>query len=273
MKILTFYRYIATLLFAFIFSLSQPVQANAFADTWSTSNESNTDMIDHNLWNDFLQRYIDTDSNNKVRYATVSATDKSQLEDYIQQLSLLNPLEYNKKEQFAYWVNMYNAVTIKVILDHYPVKSIRKIKLDGGLFAIGPWKSKVVTVNGQQLSLDNIEHDILRPIWQDPRIHYAVNCASIGCPKIASLAFTSENTEDLLEKNAREFINSDNGVLLDTNKLVVSKIYQWYSEDFGDNRKSLIAHLLQYAEGERSQALQADPSIKYAYDWNLNGIE
>lgn len=261
---------IRKLIVAGLLFISPLTHANDFAKNWSAENKANSSAIDHAVWNDFLQKYIDTRDNNKVRYGDVAAADRDALKNYLNTLTNINPLNYDKKAQFAYWVNLYNAMTIQIILDHYPVKSIRKIKLDGGLFAIGPWKSKVVTVNGQSLSLDNIEHDILRPIWQDPRIHYAVNCASIGCPKLASVAFTRDNTETLLEQNAKAFINSDNGVRLNNKKIVVSKIYQWYSEDFGDNREGLIAHLLQYADDERAEALQTGASIMYAYDWNLN---
>lgn len=126
------------------------------------------------------------------RYAEVTKEDKTLLNDYLDQLSKLDPREFNRQEQYAYWVNLYNALTVKLILDNYPVASITKL---GGLFSFGPWDEKVFTVAGQTLTLNDIEHRILRPIWKDPRTHYAVNCASLGCPNLQSQAFTAQNTE------------------------------------------------------------------------------
>ena len=109
-------------------------------------------------------------------------------------MSDLTITDYNKKEQLAYWINLYNSLTIKVVLEHYPVKSIKEIKLSG-IFKPGPWKKELVIIEGKKLSLDNIEHDILRPIWKDNRVHYAVNCASIGCPNLQNSAFTAKNSD------------------------------------------------------------------------------
>ena len=127
----------------------------------------------------------------------MSEEDLEILDDYLQMLESVQVTDLNPDEQFAYWINLYNALTIWVILEHYPVESIQDISY--GLLTRGPWKENLATVEGVDLSLDDIEHEILRPVFQDNRIHYAVNCASIGCPNLQSTAFTSNNLEDLLE--------------------------------------------------------------------------
>lgn len=192
----------------------------------------------------------------------MSSSDKTKLKQYISRLEQIDPLDYPKAEQYAYWVNLYNAVTVDLILNAYPIKSITKL---GGLFSFGPWGDDVVAVNGKTLTLNDIEHRILRPIWQDPRTHYAVNCASLGCPNLQSQAFTSDNTEMLLELAAAEYINSDKGVLVNNNQLQLSSIYEWFAVDFG-NQQQLIKHLDKY----RTKPVTYTGKISYDYDWSLN---
>lgn len=230
---------------------------------WDQSNESNSGTISHATWQQFLDNYIVIDGQNHlIRYQTVSSNDRSQLKQYIEQLANTDPRQFSQAEQYAYWVNLYNAITVELILDAYPVKSITKL---GGLFSFGPWGDEVITINGKALTLNDIEHRILRPIWQDPRTHYAVNCASLGCPNLQTQAFTAENTEALLERAAHEFVNSDKGVLVRQNKLQLSSIYDWFIADFG-TQEQLIEHLNQY----RTQPLSNVKNIDYEYDWALN---
>ena len=170
----------------------------------------------------------------------------------------------------VYWINLYNAGTVQLIVDRYPVKSIRNIKL-GGLFSSGPWDAKLYTVEGEALSLNDIEHRILRPIWKDPRIHYVVNCASFSCPNLQGTAFTAENLETLLDQAARSYVNSSRGVALAGGRLTLSSIYDWYASDFGRNEAEVLAHLRQYAGPELNSQLAAyQGRINYTYDWALN---
>ena len=230
---------------------------------WNQSNEANSEQVSHQSWQQFLDSYlVKQGQNTLVRYQAVTKADKSKLNQYIRQLEQVNPLEYSKAEQYAYWVNLYNAVTVDLILDAYPVKSITQL---GGLFSFGPWGDNVVSVNGKSLTLNDIEHRILRPIWQEPRTHYAVNCASLGCPNLQPQAFTADNTETLLEQAASEFVNSDKGVLVKNSKLQLSSIYEWFDVDFG-NREQLIKHLNQY----RTKPVPSAIKISYDYDWSLN---
>ena len=163
-------------------------------------------------------------------------------------------------EQQAYWINLYNALTVQVILDHYPVDSIRDIDISPGFFADGPWGKKLLVVDGEEVSLDDIEHRILRPIWQDLRIHYAVNCASIGCPNLQPEAFTAENADRLMDEGARAYIGHPRGASVDRGKLTVSSIYKWFKADFGGSDVGVIDHLQQFAEPELKAALAGGPA-------------
>ena len=243
-------------------------------DYWLTHDPKSTQSVDHTAWDRFLKTYVVKGNNgvNLVNYGGVSKADRQALNSYIQQLSKTAVARLNRVEQRALWINLYNALTLQVILDHYPVASIRDIDISPGLFASGPWGKKLLRIDGEEVSLDDIEHRILRPIWQDPRVHYAVNCASIGCPNLQPEAFTAENTERLLDKGAREYINHPRGVRIDGGELNVSSIYNWFEADFGGNDQGVIAHLKRYAEPELSKQLDAFRDIgDDSYDWSLNG--
>jgi hypothetical protein len=181
---------------------------------------------------------------------------------------------FNRAEQKAYWINLYNAFTVDLILSRFPVASIRDINISPGLLARGPWGAKLLTVEGEKLSLDDIEHRILRPIWKDNRVHYAVNWASLGCPNLQPVAYTSGNTEALLEQGAREFINHPRGVAIDKGRLQVSSIYIWFQEDFGRDAEDLMEHWQTYANPALAEALEKySGGLAHDYDWRLNGAE
>ena len=120
------------------------------------------------------------------------------MKGYLKNLQSLPISSYNRVEQKAYWINLYNGLTVDLVLSRLPLESIRDVNISPGLFVRGPWGAKLLTVEEERLSLDDIEHRILRPIWKDNRVHYAVNCASLGCPNLQPDAFTSANTEALL---------------------------------------------------------------------------
>jgi hypothetical protein len=197
-------------------------------------------------------------------------TGLPRINQYVATLVSVNPLTLNRKEQYAYWVNLYNAATVQVVLNHDPVKSITRIKKS--FFGFGPWNDKILHVNQQDLSLNDIEHGILRPIYKDPRIHYAVNCASIGCPNLLETAYTAANLETLLEQAASEYINHSRGVYVEGGSLTLSKIYDWFSVDFGGDVSDLIAHLQRYANTDLHHTLETVElnNIRYEYDWTLN---
>jgi hypothetical protein len=228
-----------------------------------------------------LARYVSTDATglNRVDYAswTANRADHDALHVYIATLTAQRPSQMPRAERFVYWVNLYNAVTLDVILENYPVTSIRNLRTKALAFSVGdflgPWKAKLVTVEGVKLSLDDIEHKTLRPQFADPRVHYAVNCASVGCPNLRKSLWRPETLEADLDAAASAFINSDRGLeVRDGGRAIrLSSIYQWFAKDFGD-AKGLRAHLARYATGQRAAALKAGARIAgYQYDWSLNG--
>jgi len=257
---------------SFFSALLQAAPESEVIGFWKPSNESNTASIDHSDWQYILTKYINDQHPSKVNrfdYKGVNKADRKRLQKYLADMQKLDPRKFSKAEQFAYWVNLYNALTVEVILDNYPTPSITK--LGEGLFSFGPWDDEVARIQGQDLTLNNIEHGILRPIWQDNRIHYAVNCASIGCPNLSKEVFTAANTEAQLEKAAKDYINHPRGVRFDGNQLIVSSIFNWYKVDFGDSDNTLLLHLSKYANPElKAQLTRYNGSIEDFYDWDLN---
>jgi len=239
---------------------------------WDSSVESNQSQIEHSSWQDFLTAYVQNDSSksvNLVAYSLVSDEDLLALNQYISALKSIDPRQYSRLEQKAYWINLYNALTVNLILKNYPVSSITKIHQR--FFSFGPWDDEIISIMGQPLSLNDIEHRILRPIYRDPKIHYAVNCASISCPNLAPQAYTRFNLEGLLESGEKEYINHARGVTFEGEQLLVSSIYKWYQEDFGANEREVIEYFSQHAAAELKAKLTVYRSdIEYRYDWSLN---
>lgn len=224
------------------------------------------------FWEQFLQHRVTRSSAgiNLVDYAGATS-EKAGLKQYLNYLQNVPVSRLTRPQQRAFWINLYNAATVAIVLDHYPVASIRDIDISPGLFSDGPWGNKFLTIEGLQLSLDDIEHRILRPIWKDNRLHYALNCASIGCPNLQPRAFTADNSEHLLESAAMEYINHPRGVRLTDGKLQVSRIYEWFQRDFGNNERDVISHLRIYAAPELRNNLDLIEDIAgYDYDWSLN---
>jgi hypothetical protein len=244
---------------------------------WQKHDPSGSQKIDHGAWDRFLREFVVANHPsgiNRVRYQAVTPADVKNLKGYLQALQALPISNYNRAEQKAYWINLYNALTVDIILSRYPVASIRNVNISPGLFSSGPWGAKLFTIEGEKLSLDDIEHRILRPIWRDNRVHYAVNCASLGCPNLQPTAFTAENTEALLEKGAREYINHPRGVVIKNGKLQASSIYVWFQEDFGGSAEKLMEHWQNHAEGKLADALSSySGGLAHDYDWRLNGVE
>jgi hypothetical protein len=211
--------------------------------------------IDHSKWNQILQTFVD--DSGCVDYDNLDKNPEL-LDDY------LNDLEHNGPEQdwsleakMAFWINAYNAYTIKLILNHYPISSIKSITK--------PWDQKFITIDNNTISLNTIEHKILRPM-KDPRIHFAIVCASKSCPSLSTTAYSETNLEKELEHAAKRFINDPEKNHIDNNTIKLSKIFKWFRSDFTENG-SLIDFLNSYS----NSPLTSNIKIKYLeYDWALN---
>jgi len=244
---------------------------------WQKHDPGSTQKIDHGAWDRFLKQFVvapHPSGIHRVRYQAVQPGDLRNLKIYLQAMQAVAISSHNRVEQKAYWINVYNALTVDLILARFPVASIRDINISPGFLSRGPWGAKLFGAEGERLSLDDIEHRILRPIWKDSRVHYAVNCASLGCPNLQPLAFTGENMEALLEKAAREFINHPRGVSIQNGRLQVSSIYVWFQEDFGRDAEDLMEHWQKYADPKLAKALEKySGGLAHDYDWRLNSAE
>lgn len=254
-------------------ALPEPVVLDHY---WQRHDPASTEAIDHRPWQVFLDTYVLTDRRgiNRVDYGAVNEEGKSALKRYLADLQSVPIVDFQRSEQLAYWVNLYNAKTVDIVLDHYPVASIRDIKLGEGWIVIGPWDAEVLRVAGRPMSLNNIEHGILRPIWQDQRLHYVLNCAAVGCPNLGRTAYDGRTIDDAMTTAARAYVNDPRGV--DFNRedgLTLSKIYAWFREDFGANERDILGAIAAFAEPELRIRLEQRRSVDaYGYDWSLNDV-
>ncbi len=211
--------------------------------------------LSHATWDSLLQKHVSTAG--KVDYKGFKA-DRAALQAYCWYLGD-HPVQddWSRAEKMAFWINAYNAFTVKLIVDNYPTRSI--MNFDGGK----TWDVKRIRLGTQKYSLNNLENDILRPQFKDPRIHFAINCAARSCPPLWNRAYTAANLDSTLETRARAFINDARYNTLGAGKAQVSRIFEWYAADFGDLRQ----YLNQYATVRLKQS--AGITFK-EYDWELN---
>jgi|CXWL01.1.fsa_nt_gi hypothetical protein len=231
------------------------------------------------LFTDLLSRYVTAHASgiNRVAYARwkASETDLAALDAAIDAFARQSPSRLGREAAFAYWANLYNALTLKVVIARFPVASIRDIRSEGVLDPrglIGPWRTRLVSVEGRRLSLDALENTVLRPLARDPRVHYSINCASMGCPNLPLAAWNAETLDADLDAAARAFINHPRGVNVQADgTLRVSSIYVWFRSDFGGDDAGVLAHLRRHAAPALAQRLTGQTRISgHAYDWAIN---
>jgi hypothetical protein len=222
----------------------------------------------HQQFDNLLQAHV---ADGMVDYQGFKKDEKI-LDQYLDTLNKTDPEMLPEDQKLAFYINAYNAYTIKLILDNFngdgPPASIKKI----GTFFTSPWKISFANVAGKVYSLDNIEHDIIRKQWNEPRIHFAVNCASRSCPPIISEPYLGSSLDNQLEASTRAFLSDTRMNYLQGETLYISSIFKWYGEDFKDNP---VQFILDHSEGELHEGiaqLGKEVRIKYLdYDWSLNG--
>lgn len=217
--------------------------------------EASTSRPDHSIWEGVLQKYVSEDG--AVNYKKLAKNNR-ELNTYLDELSKHPPMDsWSRDEKLAYWINAYNAFTVKLIIDHYPIKSIRDLH-DGN-----PWDVKWIELGRQTYSLNQIEHDIIRPRYDEPRIHFAVNCAAQSCPPLLNHAWTAVNLESFLEQQTRAFINNERYNTIGTKSLKLSQIFNWYGKDFGDIRS--------FVNSYTDTAVKEGAKISFQeYNWAIN---
>lgn len=224
-----------------------------------------SETVDSGLYGGLLKKYV---HKGVVDYGGFKK-EEARLDEYLKVLEKVNTESLSQKEKFAFYVNAYNAWTIKLILTGYP--GIESIKDLGSLFK-SPWKKKICRIDGKVITLDDIEHNILRPRFKDPRVHFAVNCASKGCPPLLAEPYTGSRLDKQLNHVTGAFINDPKRYRLEGDTLFVSKIFKWFSEDFNND---VIGFFQKYAKEDLKTTLESKREkikVKYLdYDWSLNG--
>lgn len=264
---------IACLLCSLMATSAQASFQKSLWPIWEINNPLSRKVISHDLWQQFLNRRVirNHEGINLVDYPNLKPEDLQLLSQYVTQMASIDIDDYNRDEQLAYWINLYNALTVQLVAGYYPISSVQEINISPGLFSIGPWGATLITVKGVRLSLDEIHNRIIRPIWNDPRTHYAINNATIGAANLQGQAFTGARINEQLNQSAAEYINSMRGVQVIDGQLVVSKIYEWFAEDFGEDAQDIIQHLRQFAGPELLEKLKTIQSIhSYTYNWHIN---
>jgi hypothetical protein len=211
--------------------------------------------VDHSEWNELLQKHVSEEG--LVDYKGFMK-DREKLDDYLSKLSEMKPTDnWSVQEQLAYYINIYNAYTVDLILKNYPVKSIKDLD--------GPWTKEIVTIGDVEISLGGVENSILRKM-NEPRIHFAINCASISCPDLLNEAFTAAKINEQLDKATMAFVNSNKNEII-KNSVKLSSIFDWYKKDFIEDGKTVLDYINKYSAAK----VAPGTSISYKdYNWNLN---
>jgi hypothetical protein len=231
---------------------------------FSLFNLSAQGPVSHDIWNGLLKKHVDAQG--FVNYKGF-IKDSVQFNKYLALLSANHPSDkWSRDEQMAFWINAYNAFTVKLIVDNYPVASIKDIKR-GIPFVNTVWDVKFIKIGDQTYDLNNIEHGILRKNFKDPRIHAAVNCASYSCPKLWGEAFVASKLERQLEESMKAFVNDPLRNRVSADKAELSMIFSWYSGDFKATDASIRNYINRYANTK----LTPKGKISHlSYDWSLN---
>ena len=221
--------------------------------------------VDNSVYAELLKKYV----NEGVLDYQGFKNEEGKLDQYLKVLEKTDSNKLSRNEQFAFYINAYNAWTIKLILSGYP--GVKSIKEFGSIFK-SPWKKKLARIDGDMVTLDHIEHGILRPKYKDPRVHFAINCASKGCPPLRSEPYQGDVLDEQLNEMARAFINNPKHNRLEGEKLYASRIFKWFKEDFNDD---IVGFFQEYAQGDLKKGLDSNREeikVKYlSYDWSLNG--
>lgn len=222
--------------------------------------------VQHGEWDALVKKHVS--KNGMVDYQGF-LKDKKQLQVYLDILSANKPTsKWSKNEKMAFWINAYNAFTVKLILDHYPIKSIKDIKR-GIPFVNSVWDIAFIPMGKEKIDLNYIEHTILRKEFNDPRIHAAINCASFSCPLLRNEAYYASRLDEQLNDAMRRFINDPQRNQLDKSNIKISKIFSWFAGDFKLNGSSIVDYLNKYAK----KRVQPNAKIDFLeYQWELNDV-
>lgn len=239
-----------------------------------TASESSltTDVVDHSLFDEILKQYVDKEG--MVDYVGLKASPEK-LDQYLSILDQTNPALLGDSDRLAFWLNVYNAYTLKLIINNYPIKSIRQAANGPFIPKINtPWEVDLVKVGGKVYDLDHVEHKVIRKEFDDARVHFALVCAAMSCPKLRLESYRGDILDQQLHDQGVDFLNSNNKnrIEKDGTQIRVSKIFKWFKGDFAKDGRTVQQFVAEFYEGELAEALSQNKlKVKYtSYDWSLN---
>ncbi len=238
---------------------------------WDDSEPLSEINVDHTALQEILQAYVISDHPSGISrfdYDRVLDDDKAKLQAYLDYLQLLEPRQLSEAEAKAYWVNLYNAATLNMVIDAYSNGRVTKVQARG--LPTRRWRRTIVTVALQDMSLDDILNGVIRPLYRDPRMHFALFFCTLGGPDMPTEVLNGENNNELLDKFQEKYLMQSRAVRLEDGELVLSEIFQNYDTDFADSESALIRYLQQYVPEPVSEAMNGVYDIRFDYDWALN---
>jgi hypothetical protein len=239
---------------------------------WQKYSNQSKQFVDHNSWAFLLKKYVivTSDNNHLFAYGDFTPEDKERLNIYIYNLSSF-PIEIlSRREQYAYWLNFYNALTVRLILSRYLILSIQDIKFGFPPFTTDAFKEKLIDIRGVAFSLDDIRYKVLLQVFNDPRIHYGLCDAALGSPNIPISPFTGDWVDRMLDGAALDFINHSKGLFIENGALVLSRLFHKYSNEFGRNKVSQLSSIKNYIVPGTLKKIDAKMPVRYQFDWSLN---
>ena len=250
-----------------VLSSANAAQKPKLVGFWNDHEASSRLKPDHSAWQTLLDKYVLVDEEsgvNRFAYDAVTPDDVLSLRSYLFYLQNLDPRQLNKPAQKAFWLNMYNASVTLIVIAQKPRNSIRSVD------SRKVWEKERFNIALQSLSLDTIEHGVLRPLFADERILFALHKASIGGANISKVAFTAENIEQQLDAARQDFLKHSRSIDFRGNSLVLSRMFKWYEDDFGGDVSSVREYLKKHVEPETALKIERARNVRYQYDWNLN---
>ncbi|MEM1226189.1 MAG: DUF547 domain-containing protein [Planctomycetota bacterium] len=243
--------------------------SNIYLGQRTTPSSISMNDVDHGVWSELVSTYVDDQGLVNYRAWLASKRDRGRLTTYLSHLSSAShDVAASRSAKLAFWINAYNAVTVEGILREYPTSSIRNHTAK--LFGYNIWDDLQLYVGGVAHSLNEMEHEILRPMGE-PRIHFAIVCASMGCPRLLNEAYTAENLDKQLQRNAKHFFAQPANFKLSGSNVQVSSILKWFSDDFGTSDPAVLRRIRPWLEPADAAKLRETATLSYlSYDWSIN---
>ena len=238
---------------------------------WNDSEPLGVINVDHAPFEEILQKYVDQGHPSGVsrfNYDGVTDDDAAKLQAYVDYLQLLEPRQLNEPEAKAYWINLYNSATLNMVVDAYKNGRVTKVQARG--LPARRWRRDIITIAQQDLSLNDILNGVIRPMYRDPRTHFALFFCTLGGPDMPTEVLNGDNNDELLDKFQADYLAQSRAVRIEEGELVLSEMFKDYDTDFADDFPSLISYLQQNVPEPVANAISGVTEVRFEYDWTLN---